>query len=202
MKNYLVEDRIIKIPTCWQDIKFKTYMEIAKLEKAKGAYQFEELYLMKFVETMCEVEQGDLDDLTIEQINEIASGMTFLGDTLDFPVRTHMEIAGVDYVLPKDINKLTMGEYISIKTLQEKIGDEVAVLPYILAIILRPGIKVVDSETGKEMWKQNKFDAENIEYRKNLFLEQSVADLMGAVNFFLSGNKTFTNNIKDYTQEA
>lgn len=82
-----------------------------------------------------------------------------------------------------------MGEYISMKTFQENAKSQSEAIPYILAIILRPGKLVQDGETGEEKWVQDKFTANNIDYRKELFLNQPVMDLMGPIGFFLGGKQ-------------
>jgi len=201
MKIYKIDEVEVKIPTEWKDITFERYMKIAKLEQSRKSFPIQELYLLKLIETICGAEEGERDELNLEDVNSISNDLAFLSNNSDFKVQSHIKIGEVDYVFPKDLNRLTMGEYISIKTIQEKIGDDVEMLPWILAIILRPGKLIIDKETGKEIWKQNKFDAENLEYRRELFMKESVENLIGAVNFFLSGNKTFINNSKDYMEE-
>lgn len=200
MKNYRVGEKDFTIPTSWSDIKFSQYIKIAKLEQMKKSFPFEELYLLKMIEILCNANDGDLDDLTLEDVNEIALDLEFISNNHDFRIVSNVKIGDVDYVFPKDMNRLTMGEYISIKTIQEKIKDDVDMLPYILAIILRPGRKVIDNESGKENWIQSKFDAENIEYRKDLFMNEPVENLIGAINFFLGGSQTSISNTKDYIQ--
>jgi hypothetical protein len=95
-----------------------------------------------------------------------------------------------------------MGEYISIKTLQENTPSQAEAIPYIIAVILRPGKLVKDEETGQERWVQDKFDANNIEWRKELFLKQPVFDLMGPVTFFLNGSGLSMKDTKDSTEEV
>ena len=199
MKLIQLTDREIKVPNSWDDITLSKYIQVAKLEETKSSYSFEELYLMKLFEVLCDVEEGDLDSLTLDQVEEVSKELLFLSKQDGFKIKTHINIDDVDYVFPTDLNKLTMGEYISIKTLQERFTNQVDAMPYILAIILRPGKKVEDPYTKKERWVQNKFDVEGMEWRKDLFMNQPVTDLIGSINFFLSGKQIFTNNIEDST---
>ena len=78
-----------------------------------------------------------------------------------------------------------MGEYISIKTMQTDKGD-IDFIPYLLAIILRPGKKILVE--NEERMIQEKFDVESMEQRRELFLSHPVIELMGPVSFFLNGN--------------
>lgn len=198
MKKIIIEDSNIEInlPTSWEDITLETYVKIAKLEEMKNTYQFEELYLLRIIELLCGVDEGQIDEMTIEQIQQITDDLGFLQNQNNWTARQTIEIDGQVYVFPKDMNRLTMGEYISIKTLQEKVGNSVDCIPYILAIILRKGKLVNDK------WVQTKFEVDELEERKNLFLKQPITYLMGAVDFFLGGKKTFTSNTEDYIQKV
>jgi len=198
MKKIIIEDTNIEInlPTCWEDITLETYVKIGKIEEIKDTFQFEELYLLRIIEILCGVEEGHIDEMTIEQIQEISKDLEFLQKQNSWNTKQTIEIDGEVYVFPKDMNRLTMGEYISIKTLQERIGSSVDSVPYILAVILRKGKLVNDK------WVQTKFDVEELEERKNLFLKQPITYLLGAVDFFLGGKKTYTSNTEDFTQKV
>ena len=201
MKLIKLTDKEVKVPNSWEDITLSKYIQVAKLEEAKSSFSFEELYIMKLFELLCDVEEGDLDSLTLDQVEEVSKELLFLSKQDGFKIKTNINIDDVDYVFPSDMNKLTMGEYISIKTLQERFTNQIDAMPYILAIILRPGKKVEDPYTKKEKWVQNKFDVEGIEYRREIFMKQPVTDLIGSINFFLNGKETYTNNIEGYTEK-
>lgn len=197
MKEFRLNEKDYKMPTDWSEMTLAHYVELAKLEENKTKYLFGELYLLKVIETLCMAEGGDLDDLTLDVVNELSETLDYLQKEPTWTNTKHLRIGEVDYVFPHDLNKLTMGEYISMKTLQEQSLTQSDAIPLILAVILRPGKLVKDEESGKETWIQDKFDANNIEYRKNLFMSQPVFDLMGPVSFFLSGSGTSMNNSKD-----
>jgi hypothetical protein len=187
MKKIIIENqdggKEIFVPTEWKDVSLGTYVKIAKLEEVKSQFLFEEIFLLKVIEVLCKVEEGEVDELTIEQIEEIANDLKFLQDQNGWNLQPTIEIDGQVYVFPKDMNKLTMGEYISVKTFQEKFNGSADAIPYILAVILRKGIMM----NGK--WIQSRFEVEDLETRKNLFLAQSIDKMMGAVDFFLGGKK-------------
>lgn len=199
MNEFRLNEKDYKMPTEWTEMTLAHYVELSKLEESKTKYLFGELYLLKVIETLCMAESGELDDLTLDVVNELSSQLDYLQKEPTWNNSKHIRIGEVDYVFPHDLNKLTMGEYISMKTLQEQSLTQSDSIPLILAVILRPGKLVKDEESGKETWIQDKFDANNIEYRKNLFMAQPVFDLMGPVTFFLNGSGTSMNNSKDYT---
>ncbi len=197
MKKFNLNDKEFQMPTDWNELTLRHYVELTKLEEQKADFLLGELYLLKVIEVLCEAEAGELDDLTIDMVGDLSNSVGFLQKEPDWKYTRSIKINDVDYVFPNDLNKLTMGEYISIKTLQENASTQAEAIPYIIAVILRPGKLVKNEESGKETWVQDKFDANNIEYRKDLFLKQPVFDLMGPVSFFLNGNGTSIANIKD-----
>jgi hypothetical protein len=202
MKLFTIGEKEYQMPTNWDEVTLNVYVKLAELEEKKETFGIPELYLLKVLECLCNVEEdGDLDELTLDLVNDLVSSIGYIQEEPSWTNTNHLVIEGQDYVFPNDLNRLTMGEYISIKTLQE--GTTTAgIIPYILAIILRPGTKEVDAETGKEKWVQEKFSTANLEWRKELFMKQPVFNLMGPVTFFLNGKGISTTNTKDSIPEA
>jgi hypothetical protein len=197
MKDFRLNEKDYKMPTDWSDLTLQHYVNIVKLEENKTQYLLGELYLLKIIEVLCAAEGGELDDLTIDMVTDLSKGVGFLQTEPEWKNTKNIRIGDIDYAFPADLNKLTMGEVISVKTLQEAAPSQAEAIPLILAVILRPAKLVKDEESGKETWVQDKFDANNIEYRKELFLKQPVFEMMGPVTFFLNGSGISTPNIKD-----
>lgn len=182
MYKFEVNGKEFSMPTSWDEISLERYIELAKLEKTREGYKIPELYLLKLFEALMGVGEGELDELDIETMTDLSSKLAFVSEVPQWPNTRHINIEGVDYVFTPDLNKITMGEYISIKTLQDN-TDEVEFIPYLLSIILRPGKEV------NGVWVQDKFDTDGIDTRRELFMKQPVFSLIGPVNFFLSGKK-------------
>jgi hypothetical protein len=191
MYKFELNNKEYNIPNCWEDMTLGDYIRIMKLEEKKDDYLVPELYLIKMIETLTNISNDELDDMDIDCVEDIIKNMNlgFLGTEPKWEHIKHINIDGVEYVFPKDLNKLKMGEVISIKTLQSQIPNEVDVIPYILAVLLRPGKLVKNEETSEEEWVQDKFDAENIEHRIKIFMNQPIVKLMGNLTFFLNGRK-------------
>jgi hypothetical protein len=73
MKDFRLNEKGYQMPTCWNDMDLKKYVELAKLEEAKESFGIPELYLLKVLEVLCGVEEGELDDLTLDLVNELSS---------------------------------------------------------------------------------------------------------------------------------
>jgi len=183
MISFELNNKIITMPTEWQEVTLDKYVKIASLDDLRRNSPIQELYILKLIEVLCDLSDNEGDDLEITKVTELVEKLSFLHIEPKWEVLKYINIEGVDYVFPDDLNKLTMGEYISMKTLQQNIPNEAESIPYILAVILRTG-KQID---GK--WVQDKFDAEGIEERKDIFMRQPVYSLMAPINFFLNGKK-------------
>lgn len=194
MKEFKLNEKDYKMPTSWTELTLKHYVNIAVLEENKTKYILGELYLLKMIEALCDVDGGELDDLTIEMVKDLSDGVEFLQTQPEWKNTKHIKIGDIDYAFPADLNKLTMGEVVSVKTLQESAPSQAEAIPLILSVILRPAKLVKDEESGKERWVQDRFDANNIDYRKELFLKLPAFDLMGPVSFFLTGSGISTPN--------
>lgn len=203
MKEFRLNEKDYKMPTDWNEMTLRHYINIAKLEESRTEYLLGELYLLKMIECLCLVESDDdLNDLTLDVVSELSTSLSFLHTQPKWSSTKEIQVNGVDYVFPSDLNKLSMGEYISMKTFQENSKTDAEAIPYILAIILRPGRKVFDEETGKEKWVQEKFNVSNLEFRKELFMGVLAQDLMGQVGFFLTGKELSSTSIKASTPEV
>jgi hypothetical protein len=197
MKRFTIREKEYEMPTDWNEVTLNVYVRLAELEEKKETFGIPELYLLRVLECLCNVEEeGDLDELTLDLVNDLVGSIGYIQQEPTWTNTNHLVIEEQDYVFPNDLNALTMGEYISIKTLQEGTSTS-GIIPYILAIILRPGTKEIDAETGKEKWVQEKFSTGNLEWRKELFMKQPVFNLIGPVTFFLNGKGISTTNTKD-----
>lgn len=183
MTTFELNERLVEMPTDWKEITLEKYVEIARLDDLRRNTTIQELYILKLIEVLCDLRDNEGDDLEISKVSELVELLSFLHVEPKWDILRYINIEGVDYVFPEDLNKLTMGEYISMKTLQQNIPNEADSIPYILSVILRPG-KNVDG-----VWVQDKFDAEGIEERKDVFMKQPVYSLMAPINFFLNGKK-------------
>jgi hypothetical protein len=184
MIKFKLNEKEYNLPECYDEVKLSTYIKVAQLESKRNMYDFEELYLINLLEVMCDAEPNELNDLSLEELQTMTTKLVFLKDD-KFDPEKHIEIDGKDYAFIKSMSKMSLGEYVSIKTLCNG-KDTYEALPYILAIILRPATREVSIETEEVSWRLNKFDAENIEYRVRLFQDLPISKVLGAVNFFLN----------------
>lgn len=187
-----------EMPENYEEMTLNTFIRISKIQESGTEFVFQEYYLIKLLEAIVGAEGGDLDDMTIEEMADLSKRLTFLSEEPTPRKVDKIFIGDIMYGFPENFNKITAGELISIKTLNDgkDTGDSILNL---LAIILRPAKEVVDEETGRIKYVRNKFDAQNLDHRKTLFGKLPVLDCLWSVNFFFTnGNQKLT----DYTQDS
>lgn len=176
----------------WDELSWEKYLEILKLENNKSKYLSNLLYTQKFIAILCGVDETILDDLEIEQFNTleqiIIDGFD-VGDLQDHTITAdHFVINGITYAYynQNTINKITLGEQSWIETMKSRNSDNYDVILYELAVLIRPANKIITKE-GREMWKMDKFNPEDVELRAEILKKHlSIKDMLKINNFFLS----------------
>lgn len=181
------------MPENYDEMTLNTFIRLTKVQESNTEYIFQEYYMIKLLEAMVCAEPGDLDELTIEEMADLSDKLKYLSEEPKAKKVDKITIGEITYAFPENFNKLTTGELISIRTLNDGKGTAESILN-LLAIVLRPATKHIDAETGKEKWIRTKFDAQNIEYRKSLFGTLPVLDCLYSVNFFFTGGSLISND--------
>jgi hypothetical protein len=132
---------------------------------------------------MVGMSDDDVNELTLMELNTILNKFEYLTKEPKFKPKKEVKFNNEVYSFPSSLNHLKLGEVISIKTYQEKYGENS--IPYIVAILLRKKVKDDNDKMVIE-----KFDASIIEDRVKSFMTLPISDFMGSINFFLSGTKT------------
>ena len=198
----------ITIPDTLNDVTFGKWLDYSKelegFEKLDPASFDAQLRLYRMAEIMADLPEGGLDDLMIDETTILIKEMTeVVNKSGKFIPNDIFTIDGITYKARKikDLNDLTSGEYISLKTIQTQYEkDPHLFFPLMVAILVRPATEVEDAETGQKSWKIEPFqsrDIENLHWRAELFRDKARAkDLMPVITFFLNGKQASTNNIE------
>lgn len=208
MYKFNIGDKDYNFPETWQEITLGMFIKIVELEKNKEFFPIEELYFIKMVEILTESSDDELDEMSIPQLNELAGKMTYLQTEPKMGnMKQHINFEGVDYAFKQDLNQLTTGEYISMKTLQQD-REYFEYLPEVLAILLRPAKKEMIEETlshvrvGKEVWVQEKFNPMTLSSRAETLKRLPYLDVIGGINFFFNGSNQSKTTMKDSSEEV
>lgn len=174
MYEFKFNEKEYKFPDCWDDLLVEDFIKILKLEKTKELYQHDELYAAKLVELLLGISEEEFNDFDLELFTLLAEKLIFLHEPADYKNKKEVFINGVKYVSPKNFNKLTMGEYSSIKIITKDKPYEEQIL-LILSIIFRP--------------EGEKFEAAKIGERVELYKKCRLVDVYEIITFFLSGRE-------------
>lgn len=199
MIHFELNEKEYQFPENWDEVTLGQYVNIGRLQEERLDYNYSELYLLRLIEILASAEEGELDDLSLEMVNKLGEATTFVSTQPDYDKSNEFWIDDVLYTPPTDLTKLSIGEFISLKTYQDGSKNIWEGAPWMLAILWRPTEKVIDKETKKEVLKREKFNVENLEWRKNEFLKQPAIKIFGPLLFFSTTKGGFTQNIKDYT---
>lgn len=159
--------------------------------------------IMSMIEVLSSQPKGSLNEIDVDTSSKLGEIVGLIDyKNIVATNKEYITIEGTDYVFKKNMDKLTMGEQISIELLQKRSLSVIDSNLNALAILLRPGKSAIDKETKKEIWIQDKFDTDNLPYRVELFRKHLKAvDALGVLRFFLSGNKESETPIPHSTLE-
>lgn len=201
MKEFVFNEKDWKMINSWNDMTLGKYIEINRLLKTNKDFNIPEMLLFELIEILSGAEFNEFSELPLELFAELSNEISFIQDeTPEYKNEKHLKIGDIDYVFSQDFNKITTGEYLSIKSLSQGIDNLESILNT-LTIILRPGKLIKNEETGGEEWKQDKFDVENISYRKELFKDLKLVDVLQPVLFFSTGKSNLTEILEGSIQE-
>jgi hypothetical protein len=184
MINFQIEEKEFSMIDSYTEMKLGHLIQISKIKKTNDESDLQPIVEMIAILSGCEPQ--DLDEMSLTLLNELTPKLAFLQEEIPTSNENPIVINGIDYIMKENMNDLTMSEYSSIKILQERYPDsQMDQLPYILAILIRPGTKTIKNETGKVKWKQEKFNSEDLEDRVEIFKKElDVKYISGVTSFF------------------
>ena len=197
MKTFKVDDNEYKVPNSWEDMTLENYIDFFNFQDSNKDREIDDLYMIEVFEMLSDCDR--VLDIPINELKDLLGELLFLSDTPKLNENKTILIDGKLYGCV-DLNKMTTGEYISIKTLM---GSEKTVLnglPKLLSIIIRPAEEVIDSETGEKKLKIEKFSVDNLTWRAEKFKELKVVDVLHWISFFLTGREESSTTTKHSTK--
>ena len=197
MKTFKVDDNEYKVPNSWEDMTLENYIDFFNFQDSNKDREIDDLYMIEVFEMLSDCDR--VLDIPINELKDLLGELLFLSDTPKLNENKTILIDGKLYGCV-DLNKMTTGEYISIKTLM---GSEKTVLnglPKLLSIIIRPAEEVIDSETGEKKLKIEKFSVDNLTWRAEKLKELKVVDVLHWISFFLTGREESSTTTKHSTK--
>jgi hypothetical protein len=183
-----IENKLVKCPQSWDDVKLKTFEELLHFIKTTNLKEGDILYTLKVFSILLNLDINILKCLTRAGFNSLAELLSF---TKIEPTSSNTEewvIEGKKFRLFKELNQITMGDSISIETLVKDMDDSYiisAILPFVVRPVLnRTNLDgTVEEDLGDVDYKRiNKV-------RDLLSKNLSIRDVLILKDFFLGGER-------------
>jgi len=138
MRQFEIDGRQeFNLKNTWEDLLFNDYIEFQKLEREKDLLGIDENYVIKVLLILTDCTENDILNIQLDLLNEIMIDVKFINLPIPKVDAKFIEIDGEKWSFKKDLNKLTMGEYISIKTFQENAKDDLEATSLVLSCLFR-----------------------------------------------------------------
>lgn len=156
-------------PVKWSDISLQMYQDIEKYYADKD----KKFDIRDILTILTNHTQDEINELPAEFLESILTHLLFITTTPDVGEPTNKIVIDGDEYQVNIMEKLKLGEYVAVDNVLKNDKSDYA---SILAILCRKEGEVYDS----------KFEAEEYEKRKEMFLKQPVTNILPIVGFFLN----------------
>lgn len=188
MRVVKVQDKELEVIDKWDEFDVEKYIQIVKLY-AQLEELGNELFLVKFIVILT----GEAEDWVLSLYDEDLLVFTdliesFKLDEFRKKEQRKFELNGNTYAI-NSMNRLTLGEKISIKLLEKEAKDEYETWINLLSILIRPA-EEVKNEFGEVEYKVEKFvgDIATIKKRKELVKKIPATSGMWILESFMPGS--------------
>ena len=185
MKRFEIDGRQeFNLKNSWEDLLFNDYIKFQKLEREKEILGIDENYVIKVLLILTDCTENDILNIELELLNEIMTDVKFINLEIPKVEVKFVDIDGEKWAFKKDLNKLTMGEYISIKTFQENVKDDLEATALVLSCLFR---KVKEEKENGELVLDSFKPEDSNRISELLKTKVKLVDLYHYLHFFFSG---------------
>lgn len=172
------------LPTNWSNITVEQYIELSTIDTELSATE----QLLERIAILCDIGSDDelFDDLSFEDLFGMVNNITWINE---LPSTNYLKNNISEYYL-KEINTLTLGEFIDLEYYFAE--NYILNLPIICAILYRQN--KIDEMWGHTLIEPYRYD---IKIRSNFFLNKSILDVFGIINYYLKFKEMIMSNYKE-----
>jgi hypothetical protein len=168
------------IPTSWNEVTVLQAQELFNIkaeDKTPIEIGIEVLWILGCIPS------DFIYAMSPEQFTELMEAIKFTNEEVEPSQVESIKIGEDEYFLKNDLNKLTMGELITIETLVKQAGDNyVNAMSKLLCVFLRKKLSNGELETFKNSFME----------REAMFNECKITDVNSIFLFFSSGENELT----------
>lgn len=202
MKTTVINGVNVNLPVTWDEVTLDQFIKFANWLEKKPSKFDDDYEEYDYGTNLIEVFSGDtvdkkiLDSFKMKDISPLIDEISlFIKSIPSFERKQWLVNDDILYAFV-DFENISKGEYIAIKQMC-KIHTGYDGLPYLLSVICRPATKSFNVERKEDVYILEEFNPDDITWRSNKFRSFPAIELMGAANFFLSGNKTYIKGLMD-----
>ena len=174
-----------KLPKAWNQITIESFIELRTLSDEDGVFN----YQIDVLCTLLDCYPEDLDDITIEELEDLLIEVKFIKDE---PLKNYKKEIGV-YKL-KPFNKITLGEFISLESYFS--DNYIQKLLNIVAILYR---RVRVNEYGDNVLETYNYNSND---RLDWFLDFAVTDVYGLLPEYIKFRDDIIDQYKNLMSES
>jgi len=174
-----------KLPKAWNQITIESFIELRTLSDEDGVFN----YQIDVLCTLLDCYPEDLDDITIEELEDLLMEVKFIKDE---PPKNYKKEIGV-YKL-KPFNKITLGEFISLESYFS--DNYIEKLLNIVAILYR---RVRVNEYGDNVLETYNYHSND---RLDWFLDFAVTDVYGLLPEYIKFREDIIDQYKNLMSES
>jgi hypothetical protein len=176
-------DKEYEMPEGWNEVNLSKFEQILEKNRLIAEYKSQILFGLEVFSILIGCPMDDLRNLSKSSFEILTKEIEWVNETPKAEHKEEFIIGGEKFKPLRDLNKMTMGESISLE-LMIKESNEANLLINILPILLRK-VKQVKDEKGNITEELIPFESEKYEERKNLFKENIfITDVIAFKDFF------------------
>lgn len=185
MITFEIGGRDYELPESWEEVNLEKFERIVKHSSVLSEYKSKILYAIELFAILLDAPTEDIKKLDRHSYEVLAEKCSWANERVPSKKKSKWTIEGVDYIAFEELNKLTMGDSISLELMINE-SNEQNIITNILPILIRKSKKVMKGD--KEVIEPSEFDSENYEQTKQLFRKHmNVSDVIWIKDFFLDG---------------
>jgi len=186
----------LELKNAWAEVTLGEYMDINNVLEDKELKNRPLKQNVMMAAILSGKTVAEIEDIDHAGFTQVLNSLEFMDTVPLVSAEPTFLVKGDRYIFHPDFSKLTTGEMISIETVlgdaEKGAGDSMKML---LAILIRPAIKVEDNKETEVTYIIEKFDADKLETRAQIFTEHLTVDnfLAEYKHFFDTAVNSLTN---------
>lgn len=180
-----IKEKEYEVPSGWHEVNLELYEKIMVQLTILKDYKSEIEYTLDMFSVISGAPKEDLRELTRAGFMKMVEVCNWANEPIKATGKKIFVIDGVEWMAIKDMNKLSMGDTISLELII-KDSNEINIVTNIMPILIRP-VKKIKGLNGKFEKIPGEFEAERYNEIKELFKKNLyIANIYDLKGFFLT----------------